>query len=437
MTSVCADNVYGNVLGVNNKDEITYSSKELDDLNELLEYGIILKNEYDRQLDILLNPQPLQTEKLSETNEESENQPPENNLFEDIEFDAQGNEMYVQYIYHTNPEGKQTLTVRKIQKQLVSKTILTRVLNRRNIQKFGQCAGLPPGPEPGITSLGDYVWLEPPSQSENVSKIVTTSVTSNANVPEKTMSVTCRNCLQPGHWTKDCKLAKNQNENSPSISRNYVENDVDVTKKQCALHFILGCGSCFGSKSGNQNSGRYVPPSLRDGQQTNGNQSNEVQQTESPNVRIGNLDEDATENDLRNLFERFGDIKRVNIVKDKKTGESRGFAYLEFYDAVSAEKAVAQVNGHPYGNQILSVSISQPRERENNNSYSQSRQRDNSRAQRDNSRPPRDNSRPPRQYDQQTYSDNESQPWQRQQFQPSEPPHRSQQPSSYDNIKII
>ena len=63
------------------------------------------------------------------------------------------------------------------------------------------------------------------------------------------------------------------------------------------------------------------------------------------NIFVGNLDFSATESSLRSLFEPYGNVERVNLVTDRDTGRSRGFAFVEMTDSAEADRAIAALNG--------------------------------------------------------------------------------------------
>jgi RNA recognition motif-containing protein len=63
------------------------------------------------------------------------------------------------------------------------------------------------------------------------------------------------------------------------------------------------------------------------------------------NIYIGNVSWDLTEEELKEAFEAYGQITTVNIIKDKYTGRSRGFAFVEMPDKASAEAAIKGLNG--------------------------------------------------------------------------------------------
>ncbi len=73
------------------------------------------------------------------------------------------------------------------------------------------------------------------------------------------------------------------------------------------------------------------------------------------NIYVGNLYPATTEEDLREAFGRFGHDESVNIIKDKFTGQSRGFGFVEFSDAAQAQEAIAGLNGTELGGNILTV----------------------------------------------------------------------------------
>ena len=82
------------------------------------------------------------------------------------------------------------------------------------------------------------------------------------------------------------------------------------------------------------------------------------QRDDLPTLRITSLSTDATDDDLRELFSRFGRVARANVVKDRETKESKGFGFVSFDSRQDAEKALQKMNGFGYDSLILSVSWS-------------------------------------------------------------------------------
>jgi cold-inducible RNA-binding protein len=77
---------------------------------------------------------------------------------------------------------------------------------------------------------------------------------------------------------------------------------------------------------------------------------------------VGNLPYSTTEDELRNLFAQAGTVASVALIKDRDTGQSKGFAFVEMSSQVEAEKAISMFNGHSMGQRELKVSLARPRE---------------------------------------------------------------------------
>jgi RNA recognition motif-containing protein len=79
------------------------------------------------------------------------------------------------------------------------------------------------------------------------------------------------------------------------------------------------------------------------------------------NIFVGNLDFGATESSLRSLFEAYGKVDRVNLVTDRDTGRSRGFAFVEMSDSAQADQAIAALNGTDLGGRALNINEARPK----------------------------------------------------------------------------
>ena len=77
---------------------------------------------------------------------------------------------------------------------------------------------------------------------------------------------------------------------------------------------------------------------------------------------VGNLSYQTIENDLRELFSQAGAVTSVNLMIDKVTGKSRGFAFVEFASPEEAAKAVEQFHNKEFQGRALTVNIARPRE---------------------------------------------------------------------------
>ncbi len=79
------------------------------------------------------------------------------------------------------------------------------------------------------------------------------------------------------------------------------------------------------------------------------------------NIFVGNLDFNTSEDELRQLFEAYGQVDRVAIMTDRDTGRSRGFGFVEMASAEDGEKAIAALNGSQVGGRTLNVNEARPK----------------------------------------------------------------------------
>ncbi len=79
------------------------------------------------------------------------------------------------------------------------------------------------------------------------------------------------------------------------------------------------------------------------------------------NIYVGNLSRDLSETELKDAFAAFGEVSTCNIIKDKFTGESRGFGFVEMPNKDEAEKAIAALNGKDMKGRNLTVNEARPR----------------------------------------------------------------------------
>jgi RNA recognition motif-containing protein len=75
---------------------------------------------------------------------------------------------------------------------------------------------------------------------------------------------------------------------------------------------------------------------------------------------VGNLPYETTESDLQTLFEGAGAVSTINIVRDRATGQPRGFAFVEMNDAEGARRAITELDRHQYGGRNLTVNEAKP-----------------------------------------------------------------------------
>jgi RNA recognition motif-containing protein len=85
----------------------------------------------------------------------------------------------------------------------------------------------------------------------------------------------------------------------------------------------------------------------------------------STKLYVGNLAFKTTSQDLQNLFAQAGTVQSANLIEDRDTGRSRGFAFVEMSSGAEAEAAIAQFNGKDLGGRLLKVNEAKPRESRN------------------------------------------------------------------------
>eukprot|EP00930_Biecheleria_cincta_P068567 TRINITY_DN560_c0_g1_i2.p1 TRINITY_DN560_c0_g1~~TRINITY_DN560_c0_g1_i2.p1 ORF type:complete len:316 (-),score=101.05 TRINITY_DN560_c0_g1_i2:288-1181(-) len=114
--------------------------------------------------------------------------------------------------------------------------------------------------------------------------------------------------------------------------------------------------------------GKYVPPSIRaateggkgtgkDGKKGKGGFGDQAEAS----LRVFNLSDDVKEGDLQDLFGQCGRLQRVFLAKDMTTFQSKGFAFITYYNREDAQRAIDKLNGHGYDNLIMKVEWAKPR----------------------------------------------------------------------------
>ena len=77
---------------------------------------------------------------------------------------------------------------------------------------------------------------------------------------------------------------------------------------------------------------------------------------------VGNLNYRVKEGDLEQAMSAYGVVTSVKVIKDRETGKSKGFAFVEMNNDTEGQKAIDELNGVEYDNKVISVSVARPRE---------------------------------------------------------------------------
>ncbi len=79
------------------------------------------------------------------------------------------------------------------------------------------------------------------------------------------------------------------------------------------------------------------------------------------NIYVGNLSYNVTDTVLNTIFGEFGKVTNISLIKDKYTGQSKGFGFVEMEKQSAAEEAVKQLNGRAVDGRNITVNIARPR----------------------------------------------------------------------------
>jgi len=80
------------------------------------------------------------------------------------------------------------------------------------------------------------------------------------------------------------------------------------------------------------------------------------------NIFVGNLAYSTTDDDLRQLFEPYGVVDKINVITDQYTGRSKGFGFVEMSESAAAKAAIQGLNGKELAGRALTVNEAKPRE---------------------------------------------------------------------------
>lgn len=79
------------------------------------------------------------------------------------------------------------------------------------------------------------------------------------------------------------------------------------------------------------------------------------------NIYVGNLSYGVSDKDLIEIFEEFGDVNSAKVIKDRETGRSKGFAFVEMEDDNDAQAAIDELNGAEIDGRAVKVNQARPK----------------------------------------------------------------------------
>lgn len=79
------------------------------------------------------------------------------------------------------------------------------------------------------------------------------------------------------------------------------------------------------------------------------------------NIYIANLSYGSNDADLKELFEKFGEVSSAKVITDRETGRSRGFGFVEMPDDDDAQKAITELNETDFNGKVIVVNVAKPK----------------------------------------------------------------------------
>ncbi|ETI27502.1 eukaryotic translation initiation factor 3 subunit G [Cladophialophora carrionii CBS 160.54] len=251
-------------------------------------------------------------------------------------------------LYRFNDQGQKVKVTRKTRTTVIKEKLNPVVAERREWAKFGLEKGKPKGPQPDTTSVGENILFRPSRDWKNVQAEEAKS--GGGKAEEKSLKeqlrdkkVKCRIC-QGEHFTARCPFKDTM---APADDGANPVADPMADDEE-------GGGKAAGGLGAGGSS--YVPPHLRKGAQGAGERmGGKFERDDLATLRVTNVSEMAEEQELRDLFERFGRVTRVFLAKDRDTGRAKGFAFISFVDRSDAARACEKMDGFGYRHLILRV----------------------------------------------------------------------------------
>ncbi|MCJ1232304.1 translation initiation factor eIF3 subunit g [Varicellaria rhodocarpa] len=254
--------------------------------------------------------------------------------------------------YRFSDEGKRIKSTRRIRTTVIRERVNPRVAERRTWAKFGAEKGHPVGPSFDTTSVGENIIFRPSitwkkDGNKEEKKEEGTELSLKDKLANKV--VKCRIC-DGEHFTARCPfkdtMAPAGEEGLSGGAGGPAADGVAGSEDGPTKEGGLGVG---GSS--------YVPPHLRRGAGAGAGErmGGKYERDDLATLRVTNVSEFAEEQDLREIFERFGRVTRVFLAKDRETGRAKGFAFISFQERTDAAKACEKIDGYGYGHLILRV----------------------------------------------------------------------------------
>ncbi|TLD21334.1 hypothetical protein PspLS_08961 [Pyricularia sp. CBS 133598] len=251
-----------------------------------------------------------------------------------------------------NDQGQKVKTTRRVRLTTHREVVNPRVAERKKWEKFGLSAKDGPGPASDTTSVGENIIFRPSANWRKDQKDESKDANANAMKDKlKDKKVKCRIC-NGEHFTARCPYKDTMAPIGEAAPAGGVGGGGD---DEGGILSAPGAAGGAGAKKGS-----YVPPALRgdrkEGEKMGGGAGGKYgERDDLATLRVTNVSEMAEEQELRDMFERFGRVTRVFLAKDRDTGLAKGFAFISFADREDAVKACNKMDGWGFKHLILRV----------------------------------------------------------------------------------
>lgn len=235
--------------------------------------------------------------------------------------------------YRLNAKGQKVKVTQKIKEIKVKEKVHPLIAQRKNWVKYGKEKDTPAGPDTRTTQLGEKVELKLGTSWKEIEKQEEESKAEQKEQVVSSQRLRCRIC-GGDHFTAKCPFKDTFGEvNKDSAAASGTTETAD--------------GAAGGPS-------KYVPRHLRKDANGNVPVKDPSGRDDSTTLKVSQLNSIVNEDMLRNeLFARYGPLQRIAVVRNRETGESRGFAYVSFPSEAMAERALEEMNGKGYHSLIL------------------------------------------------------------------------------------
>ncbi|KAH6856507.1 eIF-3 RNA-binding subunit [Chaetomium sp. MPI-CAGE-AT-0009] len=250
--------------------------------------------------------------------------------------------------YRINDLGQKVKATRRVRYVVRREVVNPRVAERKTWAKFGDSANDPKGPAADTTTVGENIIFRPSVNWRKEAKDEANDPNAQAMKDKlKDKKVKCRIC-NGEHFTARCPYKDTM---APIGEAGAADVAAGMGDEPSAA------GPAAPGAAGAGKKGSYVPPAMRAGAGAQGERMGGKygERDDLATLRVTNVSEMAEEQELRDMFERFGRVTRVFLAKDRDTGMAKGFAFISYADRDDAVKACNKMDGFGFRHLILRV----------------------------------------------------------------------------------